>query len=543
MGATLVALLLLGAAAFSRGASANAAGWRRRRGDDADELLLGSSHMPPGEQVLTHTALLQLLRRVNVLDEAGACSLDIGGSLAKVAFFRRRDPSAPSCAELLGGCALPAAESLHVPALGGEIHFVVFETRYLEDCIDLVDRVWVQGLREPRKGERRRAADAPLPLASALAEMPSPPRRQLVMRATGGGSMKYQATFERIGVTLRPRDEMRSMVHGLNFLLTNVDGEAFSVDAGDPLSPLSPERAAALPRHPLPAQPAGGVFVPYLFVSFGSGVSLIQVDGWGERFARVGGSSIGGGTFWGLCRLLLRCGSFGELISLTERGVSSNVDMLVGDIYGGDCEAKELDKDVIAASFGKVIMCHQRGALRRAASQLGGALEGGAIRFALLLSKVPCAGALLRGLGLEQRARRRRARLANTRLEGDFRAEDIALSLLRLVSNNVGQLACLHAQKHGLSRIFFGGSFIRSHPYTVATISNAVKFFSKGKVEALFLKREGFVGAIGALLDTDDGPLGQARAADGTSAVSTSSSAPRDIRPDSSSSSSSTSIS
>ena len=35
---------------------------------------------------------------------------------------------------------------------------------------------------------------------------------------------------------------------------------------------------------------------------------------------------------------------------------SSNVDMLVRDIYGGDCDAIGLKGDVIAASFGKVSM-------------------------------------------------------------------------------------------------------------------------------------------------------------------------------------------
>lgn len=46
--------------------------------------------------------------------------------------------------------------------------------------------------------------------------------------------------------------------------------------------------------------------------------------------------------------------TFDEVIRLTQSGSSSNVDMLVGDIYGGDCDAIGLKGDVIAASFGKV---------------------------------------------------------------------------------------------------------------------------------------------------------------------------------------------
>ena len=55
-------------------------------------------------------------------------------------------------------------------------------------------------------------------------------------------------------------------------------------------------------------------------------------------------------------RLLTSCSTFDEVIRLTESGSSANVDMLVGDIYGGDCDAIGLKSDVIAASFGKISM-------------------------------------------------------------------------------------------------------------------------------------------------------------------------------------------
>ena len=73
---------------------------------------------------------------------------------------------------------------------------------------------------------------------------------------------------------------------------------------------------------------------PYLLVNIGSGVSFVKVDGEGS-FERVSGTNLGGGTFWGLCRLLTRTRSFDEMLQLSSRGDSSKVDMLVGDIYGG----------------------------------------------------------------------------------------------------------------------------------------------------------------------------------------------------------------
>jgi hypothetical protein len=49
----------------------------------------------------------------------------------------------------------------------------------------------------------------------------------------------------------------------------------------------------------------GDSFFPYLLVNIGSGVSILRVDDYG-RFERVSGTSVGGGTFWGLCRLLTK---------------------------------------------------------------------------------------------------------------------------------------------------------------------------------------------------------------------------------------------
>ena len=63
---------------------------------------------------------------------------------------------------------------------------------------------------------------------------------------------------------------------------------------------------------------------PYLLVNIGSGVSLLKVEGDGQ-YERVSGSSLGGGTFWGLCRLLTRCKGFDEMLELSMRGDNSKV--------------------------------------------------------------------------------------------------------------------------------------------------------------------------------------------------------------------------
>jgi type II pantothenate kinase len=81
-----------------------------------------------------------------------------------------------------------------------------------------------------------------------------------------------------------------------------------------------------------------------------------------------------------------------------------------------------------------------------------------------------------------------------------LKEEDISRSLLYLVSNNIGQIAYLNAQAHGLTRIYFSGFFIRGHPATMNTINYAIHFWSKGTIRALFLRHEGYLGAVGAFL-------------------------------------------
>jgi pantothenate kinase len=79
-----------------------------------------------------------------------------------------------------------------------------------------------------------------------------------------------------------------------------------------------------------------------------------QVDS-PTQHERISGTSLGGGTFWGLCRLLTGCENFDELLTLSKRGDNTSVDMLVGDIYGTDYANMGLKANMIASSFGKAI--------------------------------------------------------------------------------------------------------------------------------------------------------------------------------------------
>jgi type II pantothenate kinase len=63
---------------------------------------------------------------------------------------------------------------------------------------------------------------------------------------------------------------------------------------------------------------------PFLVVNVGSGVSIMSVRG-PHEIKRVSGSSLGGGTFLGLCCLLTGCDTYEEAIDLAAKGDSTKV--------------------------------------------------------------------------------------------------------------------------------------------------------------------------------------------------------------------------
>ena len=209
---------------------------------------------------------------------------------------------------------------------------------------------------------------------------------------------------------------------------------------------------------------------PYLLVNIGSGVSMIKVSG-PRNYQRVGGTSLGGGTFWGILSLLTGARTFDEMLRMAEEGDNSGVDMLVGDIYGQGYGKIGLKSTTIASTFGKVFR------MKRLAERNAENGEG------LTNGDAPLTN----------------GDVAHEDL-GRFKIEDMSRSLLYAISNNIGQIAYLQSEKHDLKHIYFGGSFIRGHTQTMNTLSYAIKFWSKGEKQAYFLRHEGYLGSVGAFL-------------------------------------------
>lgn len=131
---------------------------------------------------------------------------------------------------------------------------------------------------------------------------------------------------------------------GLDFFITEIPREVFTYSDDDPMH----------------FRDARADIYPYLLVNIGSGVSMVKVSG-PRKFERIGGTSLGGGTLWGLLSLLTGARTFDDMLKMAELGDNGAVDMLVGDIYGADYSKIGLKSTAIASSFGKVFKMKRQG--------------------------------------------------------------------------------------------------------------------------------------------------------------------------------------
>lgn len=74
-------------------------------------------------------------------------------------------------------------------------------------------------------------------------------------------------------------------------------------------------------------------------------------------------------------------------------------------------------------------------------------------------------------------------------------------SLVSMVADNVAQVGYLLAQIHGASTLVFCGGFVCNNPCVWQGITKGVRYWSKGSLHAKFLVHDGYLGALGALLE------------------------------------------
>ena len=348
--------------------------------------------------------------------------IDVGGSLVKVVFF---DPKEPTSEELVMlrrirrylksskpyGATGKRDAHLEMPNClinrrAGSLHFIRFATSEMPEFLAMA--------------QSKKFADTVDSIC-----------------ATGGGACKFEADLRsKLGIKLHKTDELDSIIYGIHYIdKYNSERECYFLE-----DPLDNEKCVKVPYDF--SRP-----YPYLVVNIGSGVSILAVYS-STSYCRINGSSIGGGTFLGLCCLLTQCETFDEAIRLAKAGSSTNIDKLVKDIYGGDYPKFNLSGDTVASNFGHMNSKDKRQQVKR---------------------------------------------------------EDLARALLEMVTINIGSIARMCAVSEGIDRVVFIGNFLRVNRLSMKLLSYAVNYWSKGAIKALFLEHEGYFGAVGCFVESTQG--------------------------------------
>jgi type II pantothenate kinase len=198
---------------------------------------------------------------------------------------------------------------------GGTLNFARFETEKIDELVDFLKILISTSASTNHVTEE---------------EM----KKGIKIIATGGGAHKYyDILVEELGIGVSREDEMECLITGLGFITCipdevfwysdelvyeishqTKDGIPSAITEDGDVTPV--QQPKDLPR-PSPNPPAyqvtfdtsGTPQFPCLLVNIGSGVSIVKVDEDGS-FERVSGTSLGGGTLWGLLSLITDATTF-----------------------------------------------------------------------------------------------------------------------------------------------------------------------------------------------------------------------------------------
>ncbi|KRY37934.1 Pantothenate kinase 2, mitochondrial [Trichinella spiralis] len=354
--------------------------------------------------------------------------IDIGGTLVKLVYFEPTDERVNS---------VPEAETTRKIR-----HYLLSKTAYGDSGVRDVNLQLEDQKINGRIGTLHfiRFPTSNMPGFIALTKSKGLAPNSSTVCATGGGAHKYDSAcqisgkaFARKSLSLKFKkmDELHTLISGIQYILKHNSLEAFYYT-----NPLDNETCKS-------EFLTSRVDPPYLVVNVGSGVSILAVAE-DHSFRRVSGTSLGGGTFHGLCCLLTGCETFEQALELASLGENNKVDKLVGDIYGGDYAPFNLKASTVASSFGNMI---------------------------------------------------------HPEKQKQTTKEDLASSALVSITYNIASLSFLCARIEKLKTILFVGNFFRINSISMRHIAHALAYWSENKVKALFMRHEGYFGAVGCLLN------------------------------------------
>lgn len=162
-------------------------------------------------------------------------------------------------------------------------------------------------------------------------------KRGVKITATGGGAHLYYDKLKALGLEVRREEEMDCLITGLTFL-SEIPTEVFWYSNELVEAVSHPHRNTPSPSQSKPSKPVNSIprilsntelprpspdpprfslvfdeqprpQYPCMLVNIGSGVSIVKIDEEGH-FERISGTSLGGGTLWGILSLLTGAETF-----------------------------------------------------------------------------------------------------------------------------------------------------------------------------------------------------------------------------------------
>ncbi|KAL5281411.1 PANK1 family protein [Megaselia abdita] len=355
--------------------------------------------------------------------------IDIGGTLTKLVYFEPKDIT-------------PDEKNTEANSLRKIRKFLTKNSSYgntgLRDTHLQMDDVDIRN----RKGSLHFIRFPTSEMSSFLSLAKSKGMADLVTAvcATGGGAYKFEKDFmHELNMKLAKFDELDTLIKGVLFSELRHTTECYYFNNARDIR-NSQKMAYDFSRP-----------YPFILVNVGSGVSLLAVYG-PNNYKRISGTSLGGGTFLGLCCLLTGCTSYEEAIELATKGDHTKVDKLVKDIYGGDYARFGLPGDLVASSYGQ---------------------------------------------------------MHNKDKQGKVSREDLANATLVTITNNIGSIARMCALNEKIDKVVFVGNFLRVNSISMKLLAYAMDFWSEGSLKALFLNHEGYFGALGCLLQFNNSDIAE----------------------------------
>jgi len=175
-----------------------------------------------------------------------------------------------------------------------------------------------------------------------------------------------------------------------------------------------------------------------IIASLGTGTSFTLIKN--NEFKRLIGTALGGGFLLGLSKLLVGLSDFQEIIQIVNEGDRFNIDLKVADIYHkDDIRISPQFRELNAASFGKIIKHYDIKNIRK---------------------------------------------------------EDILQSILCVLGENIGTIACLNAELEDTKYIAFIGGLLENNKILKRILKMICIFYQKTPI---FFINTKFAGALGAL--------------------------------------------